>query len=258
MVSSIIDRVEGYRPSCGWTVSERRRATWKVGLIGWPLMPVCSVAPPQSPDGRRRCSPNTRRGSWRGPLQRRARQFVLGEKDKHSWPPRPSLGGMLHAPQRLHHRPLGPPPQIPSHQRVPPAWSSARILQPCNSFRQAPSLQTVGLYCRRWGMASPTKKVSWKNQTIPSLSCSEKPVMAIVTVLVVVTVSQSFRNQTGYRMQGSSLQGSLLIFAKVAKTVTSLLRRFGPFLARYICPHNDLSCHSWNRWYDSGPCKPHR
>ena len=65
-------------------------------------------------------------GLWRGPLQRLAGQFVLGKKDEHSWPPKSSPGWMPSAPQRLHHRPLGPSPQIPSHRRVQPAWLSAR------------------------------------------------------------------------------------------------------------------------------------
>ena len=71
------------------------------------------------------------------------RHFVLGKKDEYSLPP-----WLLHAPQRLHRGPLGPPPQISLHLRVQPAWLSARHLQSCNFSRLAPSLQTRGLHCR--------------------------------------------------------------------------------------------------------------
>ena len=40
----------------------------------------------------------------------------------------------------------------------------------------------------RTRLVSANKKVSWKNQTFPSLSWSVKPVMAIKTVMAIVTV----------------------------------------------------------------------
>ena len=55
-------------------------------------------------------------------------------------------------------------------------------------------------------LTSANKKVSWKNQTFPSLFGSGKLVMAIVTVLVNETgmaSSRIFRTQTGYRIQGT-------------------------------------------------------
>ena len=41
---------------------------------------------------------------------------------------------------------------------------------------------------------------------------------------------------------------------EVVETVTSLLRRLS--WAQDTLLRNDSSCHSWNRWYDSGPGKP--
>ena len=76
------------------------------------------VALPQSPKGRHCCSLNTWRGSWRGALQRRVRQFVIGETDEHFWPSKPSHKG-------FYHRLLGPPPQILLH--IPPTWPSAAV-----------------------------------------------------------------------------------------------------------------------------------
>ena len=73
-------------------------------------------------------------------------------------------------PQGLYCGPIGPPSQIPSHRRVSPAWSSARLLQLCKLSKQVSSLQTICLHC------------------FPSLSKSVKLVMAIVTVLTIMTM----------------------------------------------------------------------
>ena len=81
--------------------------------------------------------------------------------------------------------------------------------------------------------------------------------MAIVTVMAS---SRSFRNQCGYRMQGTrSRVASLLapFIGTVAEMFASLLRRFGPSLARCICPHNAPSCDSCSRWPGSALCGPH-
>ena len=117
---------------------------------------------------------------------------------------------------------------------------------------------------------------------------SLKTDMAIVTVLAIETDIHGYRDCPGHRNQHSwllwpswplkpififpelnrvsnvknSFKGSLwgtvhisLINADIAKTVTSLLRRC-LFLPRDTLLHSDLSCYSWNKWYDSNLCKP--
>lgn len=57
----------------------------------------------------------------------------------------------------------------------------------------------------------------------------------------------SFRNQTGYRMQGTrrgAFMPDPVTDAEVTKTVASFPRRHGPFEVQDIYLHSDPSCHS--------------
>ena len=82
-------------------------------------------------------------------------------------------------------------------------------------------------------------------------------IIIVVTVLVIVTVPWSFRNWTGYQMQGTrSRVASLLgvIIGTVAETVNSALRRFSGAWNSSL--HSVSSRNSCIRWPGSALCGP--
>ena len=131
--------VEGYRPSYRWTILEHRLLTWKIIFQGYRMIVNAVGLGYFCHERKRRDNPNTWRGSWRGPHWRRARQFVLGKKDKHSWPPRSSPRWMTHTSQSFI---IGP--QGHSHKFL---WIKEfhplGFLQPCKFSRR--------VFCKPYG-----------------------------------------------------------------------------------------------------------